>query len=83
MAMVGLTEGRIVHFVMDKGTHKGEHRPAMIARIWNAETGYVNLWLFQDGTNDGEEFSDRPTWVTSVNYSDAKEPRTWHWIEQV
>ena len=29
--------GKIVHFVLDSGPSKGQHRPAMIVRVW-AET---------------------------------------------
>jgi hypothetical protein len=33
--MEGLTEGRVVHFVMPDGTH----RPAIIVQVWSRETG--------------------------------------------
>lgn len=80
-AMKGLTEGRIVHYVIPDGPKGGEHRPAMIVRIWDAHTGYVNLQVFFDGTNDGHA-AQQPEWVTSVSYSkDTTQPRTWHWIE--
>lgn len=81
--MEGLTEGRIVHYVLPDGSSAGEHRAAMIARVWDRSSGYVNLWVFQDGTNDGVAYSHLPTWVTSVRYSeDTAERRTWHWIER-
>jgi hypothetical protein len=81
--MDGLTEGRIVHYVLPDGPNAGEHRAAMIARIWERSSGYVNLWVFQDGTNDGLGFSAAPTWTTSVPYSeDTHVYRTWHWIER-
>lgn len=47
----------------------------MIVRVWD-DQGYVNLMVFQDGTNDGIEYGVGPTWHTSVNYSETKEPRT-------
>lgn len=50
--MEGLTEGRIVHYVLPDGNHEGEHRPAIIVKVWNKTTGYVNLQVFVDGTND-------------------------------
>lgn len=86
--MQGLTEGRIVHFVMPDG----KHRPAIIVQVWNPE-GTVNLQVFTDGLNDertvsGEEstaFNDSVKtgilWRTSIVYSEDKEPDTWHWVE--
>lgn len=81
-AMPGLTTGRMVHYVLPNGTHVGEHRPAVIVRVWDHGTGYCNLMVFNDGTNDGVEYSTGPTWVTSVEFSEEPLPRTWHWIEK-
>jgi hypothetical protein len=93
--MPGLTEGRIVHFVMNDG----EHRPAIIVRVWKVSgacEGYVNLQVFTDGTNDRQpRTADAPNasddlndaietgilWRTSICCSESKEPNTWHWIE--
>jgi hypothetical protein len=89
--MEGLIEGRIVHFVMPSG----EHRPAIVVRVWRdlsgAPEGYSNLLVFVDGTNDvkpsllASPFPEPTTtlWETSKHYSDSKEPGTWHWIEKV
>lgn len=92
--MKGLTEGRIVHFVMPNG----EHRPAIVVRVWreiaSACEGYVNLQVFTDGSNDvlgSEQFTSFDAeairrgvlWKTSVCYSETKEPGTWHWPEYV
>lgn len=79
--MEGLTEGRIVHFVLENGQHVGEHRPAMVVKVWNKESGYINLLVFCDGTNDYLNGKDT-RWVTSVEYSEEPKPRTWHWIEK-
>lgn len=80
--MDGLIEGRIVHYVLPPpGRNAGQHRGAMIVKVWD-NLGYVNLLVFQDGMNDGVEYGSGPTWVTSVHYSETKEPRTWHWIEK-
>jgi len=52
--MDGLTEGRIVHYVMPNG----EHRPAIVIRVWRTpdgdspESGMSNLQLFTDDSND-------------------------------
>lgn len=81
-SMEGLTEGRMVHFVMPDG----EHRAAVISRVWRPQTpecpGYSNLTVFTDWGNDGPENKTGLRWETSVCYSEAKEPRTWHWIER-
>ena len=77
-----IIEGRIVHVVMSNG----EHRPAIIVKVWNEQTGLCNLQVFIDGNNDRHcpELSQQSLftgvdWMTSVHYSDKKEVRTWHW----
>lgn len=77
----GLTEGRIVHYVLANG----EHRPAVIVKVWDKHAGTSNLVVFMDGQND-EQTGDNnrnTQWQTSVVYSEAKEPGTWHWIEKL
>jgi hypothetical protein len=86
--MEGLTEGRIVHFVLPDGPHAGEHRPAIVVKVWRQgdgtppANGYSNLLVFMDGTNDGDQFAGCLSWQTSVVYSDQAARRTWHWIEK-
>lgn len=86
--MEGLTEGRIVHFVVPDGPHAGEHRPAIVVKVWRQgdgtppANGYSNLLVFMDGTNDGDQFANCLSWQTSVVYSDQAARRTWHWIEK-
>lgn len=80
--MDGLAEGRIVHFVMDDGPHEGEHRAAIVARVWEKDSGLVNLQVFTDGANDGEEYASGVAWKGSRLHSENKEPGTWHWIEK-
>lgn len=56
--MEGLTEGRMVHFVMPDGTH----RPAVVVQVWRVTkedgsnvpptNGCSNLQVFTDGPND-------------------------------
>lgn len=86
--MDGLTEGRIVHFVMPNG----EHRPAIVVKVWNQD-GTANLTVFPDWTNDThnlpnqfypvEEIRRGLFWATSVRFDEAeKKPGTWHWIEK-
>lgn len=96
--MDGLTEGRIVHYVLEDVPHKGEHRPAIVVRDWKQENGLVNLQVFTDGYNDGlrehvsashsdvgalgVSYAANILWRTSVHYSEEKEPGSWHWIER-
>lgn len=75
--MDGLTEGRIVHFVMPDG----EHRPAIVVKVWNKDSGSSNLTVFSDWQNDGK--SEGPFWATSIMPDEeTKLPGTWHWIEK-
>jgi hypothetical protein len=84
--MEGLTEGRIVHYVIEDGRSKGEHRPAIVVRVWR--NGYqdgqgvplIQLQVFTDQTND--DFQTGTVWRTSVHYDAAATPGTWHWIER-
>lgn len=60
----GVSEGRIVHYVLAKHDlskeHEwsvGKHRPAIIVNSWpdlNRDDGYSNLLVFLDGSNDDE-----------------------------
>lgn len=88
--MDGLTEGRIVHFVMPNG----EHRPAMVVKVWSKEVGRCNLQVFTDGNNDAQvvvasnfaatsQVKSGLWWQTSIAFDDQdKAPGTWHWIEK-
>lgn len=55
--------GRIVHFVLANG----EHRPAIIVRVWPGEYGNdevkdgINAQVFLDGGNDRVVFVDAAT----------------------
>lgn len=80
--MEGLTEGRIVHYVLEGG----RHRPAIVVMVcpkgWGYPDGAVQLQVFTDGSNDGKEYESGMVWRTSVQYSETQEPETWHWIER-
>ena len=91
--LAGLTEGRMVHYVMPNG----KHRPAVIVRVWDRDhvNGCCNLSVFTDWTNDTPEYdlegkqyilsegaANGLMWQTSRLYSESKEPNTWHWIER-
>ena len=90
--MDGLTEGRIVHYVIKEGVH----RPAIVVNVWNVSggcEGYINLMVFTDGSNDLMYFENLKQeaheaiergllWKTSICYSEEPKPNTWHWIEK-
>lgn len=84
--MQGVTEGRIVHYVLSKDrgdvaeSSHGQHRPAIIVRTFDGlrEQGTVNLQVFCDGGNDGSAM----LWKTSVLHDPDGAPGTWHWIER-
>lgn len=73
--MEGLTEGRIVHYVLPDGSYAGEHRPAIVVKVWRQGDGtppvdgYSNLVVFVDGANDGAAHGVCTRWVTSVEHS--------------
>jgi hypothetical protein len=79
----GLTEARIVHYVLPRVGPDGRHphRPAIVVNVINKETGMVNLQVFEDGTND-DNYDNAPRWVTSVAYSEQALEHTWHWPER-
>ncbi|OLD63741.1 MAG: hypothetical protein AUF65_01150 [Chloroflexi bacterium 13_1_20CM_50_12] len=81
--------GRIVHYVMSDGRYPGEHRPAIIVKVWEEENpdSLVQLQVFTDGPND--YLIDVPghngvAWRTSVHHDETKKKQaTWHWPEYV
>lgn len=89
--MEGVTEGRIVHYVLPESKRfgKGQHRPAIIVNAHGRELvdGKANLIVFLDGTNDFDlDVNGVPAlimWADSANYSDDYESGTWHWPERV
>ena len=82
--MEGLTEGRIVHYVLPNG----QHRPAIIVKLWAPNGGSfphpVQLQVFMDGGNDGSEYGlVGMAWETSVPYDETGlQVHSWHWIER-
>lgn len=91
-AFPGLTEGRIVHYVLPDGRSAGQIRPAIVVRVWRdvepdlIAQGYCNLQVFTDGTNDYDSEAlagTRVLWATSIVHSDTGEPGTWHYPPKV
>lgn len=83
--MEGLTEGRIVHFVLPCGRSEGQIRPAIVTRVWrdadgkSQENGVCQLTVFVDQVNDN---LDQTFAASSAVYdgSDSPAKGTWHWI---
>lgn len=74
--------GRIVIFVLgdsqavkDHVNNYGNEAPAIITRVFDGETGMVNMKVLLDGIHD--------RWVTSVKYSEEPTPYSWHWPARV
>lgn len=66
------TIGRIVHYVVENGSH----RPAVIVAVHGHLT--VDLHVFVDPTNDGLIPFQR-----FVLSDEQKNKKTWHWPERV
>ncbi|UBF29857.1 hypothetical protein K9N68_37235 (plasmid) [Kovacikia minuta CCNUW1] len=83
--MEGLTEGKIVHYVLCHHKSEGQVRPAIVTRVWRdgngkpMENGSCQLTVFPDQSNDelGETMA-----VSSVYYDELGKPGTWHWISR-
>lgn len=84
--MDGLTEGRIVHYVLREGRGKGEHRAAIVAKVWrdaagkSPASGCSTLVVFTVPMYDGSLETARE--APSVLFDASGEPGTWHWIEK-
>jgi len=87
------TIGRIVHYVLPEGRSAGDHRPAVIVRVWGEDQvragtlpasalGTVQLQVFVDDSNDGFEAETVAVWKTSVIHDETGKPNTWHWPER-
>lgn len=77
--------GRIVHYVIPSGPHKGAHRAAIITYVY-ADT-IVNLTIFADQVTDCTSTKDY--YADSgllrgfgIRPGNPDEPNTWHWPER-
>lgn len=81
--------GRAVHYVTTTAygwRESGEHRPAVIVRVWapGNEHSSVQLQVLTDGLNDGFPADQGTKWASSVSHDETtKNPGTWHWPEYV
>ncbi|MHB0964834.1 MAG: hypothetical protein ACYC36_00135 [Bellilinea sp.] len=78
--LAGLTEGRMVHFVMPDG----QHRAAVIVRVWRVneqppENGCSDLMVIPDGSNDaGYSHLERQELLNNgINSEDVKHGHFW------
>ncbi len=83
-AVDGLTESRIVLYVLPDGPSQGQTRPAMVVRVWRTNgkpqpSGVCQLQVFTDESNDGLTAVE---WRTSVLFDAGGGLGTWHWPEQ-
>lgn len=80
--------GRTVHYCQEggrQGQGKGECRPAVVVRVWDANAGTSNLVVTQDGANDrGATSPEGPlhSWKTSIVKGGPGEPGKWHWPQE-
>jgi hypothetical protein len=72
--MQGLTEGRIVHFVLP-GTDK--HRAAIVVNVQDKEKAVCDLFVFSMPQDEHGGFF----MFEGAAYDESKNPKTWHWIE--
>lgn len=92
--MYQLTEGLIVHYILNEGPNAGQHRPAIVVRIWRTTDVKGRIALPINGCCQLQVFTDSPVnfnsndclrqmfWATSVvNDEIEKRPGTWHRIE--
>lgn len=88
------TVGRMVHFVLDQGPFRGEHRPAIIVAVFRSGDEYLcNLQVILDCNEHGygndspatwEPPSQSPIyWATSRAHDHGHQYGTWHWPEKV
>lgn len=84
--MTGLSQGRIVRYVLSKTDLPESHRhlvgatiPAIVVNDWlslGRDDGYSNLVGFTDGANMGLPLTVH---LTSRVFSEDPKPGTWHW----
>jgi hypothetical protein len=74
--------GDIVHFVLEEGPHAGEHRPALIVKVWGATPGSAcQLQVFTDSDGGGLSNDQLPPVLLKTSRSQGAGPGTWHWPE--
>lgn len=78
--------GRIVHYVLEGGPKAGEHRPAIIVKVWEdppRPTSACQLQVFMDGDGTPSMNDGAPNVVWLTSRLQGTGPGTWHWPEYV
>lgn len=88
--MDGLTEDRIVHYVLPTGPRAGEHRAAIVTCVEDAASGLVslNVQLTEGDVATGDsghalDYMERPVKMATAHHDANGSWGTWHWIEKV
>lgn len=81
--LAGVTEGRVVRYVIRDGVKAGEVRAGIISRVINAETGLVDITVFYQGPFDGRRMDNSTEYTPMVNHDADKSNGTWHFPERV
>jgi hypothetical protein len=77
----GLTMGKLVHYTLDNGPHRGQHRAAFVTVIKDQQAGLCNLMALVDEINDG--FTAPFIWRTGIRPDPAGQTAgTWHYAEK-
>ena len=73
--MEGLTEGRIVHYVVSEKS--GKHRAAIVVNIRDTQNGTCDLFVFSMPQDERGGF-----FMVVAKHDDGNSIDTWHWIEK-
>jgi len=83
--MQGLTEGRIVRYVLSEADCPkcpesiGQNRPAIIVRVADRARAAVNLTVFVDGVAESQYEGRDTIRRAGVAYDEKESLGTWHW----
>jgi hypothetical protein len=79
--MEGLIEGRIIHYVAYNGRHLAGMVIGLGAHLVD-EPAKADLVIFTNMSNVNGVKNFGMQFHQDVQYSETKEPGTWHWIEK-
>lgn len=77
--MDGLIAGRMVHYIVPCSEKEpGQHRAAVVTKVWGNTGGTVNLYVFPDASYPLVNVTP-----TSVMFdASGQNQGQWHWIEK-
>jgi hypothetical protein len=79
MTMIGLIEGRDVHYV----DQNGEHFAAKIVRVLDMAKRLVSVFVFPTRRGEQGGVVENVSFAKSTKEMQTSKPGTWHWIERV